>query len=75
MLTQKGEEALRTGMMDGRRAKPEELLVLELHSRCPDAANIQELNIKAIQLADGDIEEALECIRNGEFEFERRNVH
>jgi len=75
MITQKGEEALRTGMMDGRRAKTEELLVLELHKRCPDACNIQELAVEAIHLADGDVEEALDCIRSGEFEFEKRNVH
>jgi len=72
MLTPKGEESLRTEMIGRRPATPEELMVLEIHKRCPDAANAQELAVQALLLADGDADHALECIRNGEFEFEKK---
>lgn len=69
MLTPAGEKALRTGKMGKRKATPEELLCLEIHSRCPDIKNCQEVMVEAMMLADGDVEIALECVRDGEFEL------
>jgi len=74
LITEKGEETLRTGMADGKEVDAMTILALELHKRYPEIGNIEEVMVNMI-LDSGSPEDALDELREGEVYLSPKTLH